>query len=66
MESLLTGLNVGEKKKNSQQPPQEAELVLYVMRKDVGMTKKQVCTASVSLVIWCTQRGLWNPVALYL
>lgn len=35
IESLLTG-------KNSQQPPQEAELVLYVMGKDLDMTEQQV------------------------
>lgn len=65
MESLLTGLNLKENT-NSQRLPQEAELALYVMRKDLGMTEEHVSTASVSLVIWRTQRGLWNPVALYL
>ena len=62
MESLLAGLNLKENK-NSQQTLQEADLVLYVVRKGLGMTDEPVWTASVSLVIWCTQRG---PVALYL
>lgn len=53
MESLLTGLNL-EENKNAQQRPPEAELVLYVMRKDMGMTEEQVCTALASFVIWCT------------
>lgn len=61
MESLLTDLNIRENK-NSQNLPQEAELVLYVMGKDLGMTEEQVWMASVSHVPWHTQLGLWNTL----
>jgi len=41
MESLLAGLNLKENK-NSQQTLQEADLVLYVVRKGLGMTDEPV------------------------